>query len=88
MFVDDRAENVMAARSCGLLGVVYNARNSSALEDLEQQICNCVLDPVIRGESYLRSNARELKTLTEHNVEVRENFAQLLIYELSEDRCV
>jgi hypothetical protein len=86
MFIDDRLENVLAARSCGLLGVVYEARASHALEHLEQDIRNHIFDAVERGDAYMRAHSRRHRTFIENGVEIQENFAQLLIYALLGDR--
>ncbi|RAK81491.1 HAD family hydrolase [Aspergillus fijiensis CBS 313.89] len=81
VFVDDKTENVLVAQSVGMHGVVFQN-----VTDLKQRIMNLMGDPVSRGLTYLRSNAKRLLTVTSNNSVIHENFAQLLILELTGDR--
>ncbi|PYI20170.1 HAD-like protein [Aspergillus violaceofuscus CBS 115571] len=81
VFVDDKAENVLVAQSVGMHGVVFEN-----VADFNQRIRNLLEDPVSRGLRYLRSNAKSLLTVTSDNSVIHENFAQLLILELTGDR--
>jgi len=80
-FVDDRAENVLAARSLGFHGVVFDKP-----ENVRKAIRYLVSDPVQRGWQFLRSRAGCLSSVTDTGIEIWDNFAQLLIIEATKDR--
>ena len=83
IFVDDKPENILSARSLGFCGIVFdNAKNVS------RSLRNLVGDPVKRGREYLRTKAGSHNSVTDGNITIQENFAQLLILELMGDRCV
>lgn len=74
IFVDDKFENVFAARSLGLHGVVFdNTANVS------QKLRNLLGNPVRRGKEYLSRNAKQFHTITDSNIVIQENYAQILI---------
>ncbi|KAF8120945.1 HAD-like protein [Boletus edulis] len=73
VFVDDKLENVVTARSLGLKGI--SARELRTL----------VRDPVADGERYLRHHAKQMKSVTNTGVILEENYAQLLILEATGD---
>lgn len=75
-FVDDKAENVLSARSLGMHGVVYEN-----LVDARTAIRYLVGDPVSRGWEFLRIHAGQHESVTDSGLAVGENFAQLLILE-------
>jgi FMN phosphatase YigB (HAD superfamily) len=52
VFVDDRFENVLAARSLGINGIVFDD-----VERVRQTLRNLVSDPVSRGEAFLENRA-------------------------------
>jgi FMN phosphatase YigB (HAD superfamily) len=87
MFIDDRKENVVAARSCGMHGVVYDIRRTP-VAILEKSLRNAVLNPLARGSEFLRIRAGHLITQTEDGTELSENFAQLLILEVTDDKLI
>jgi FMN phosphatase YigB (HAD superfamily) len=76
IFVDDKPENVLSARSFGLRGIVFDDQKR-----VIQAIRNAVEDPVDRARSYLQRNAKLLDSVTSTGVPLKENFAQLLILE-------
>ena len=79
--VDDDTDNILMALSMGLQGVLYLE------ESLARSVLNLVqIDPVGRGTQFLQQNARNLPSFTSTGVPVKENFAQLLILELTADR--
>lgn len=81
IFVDDKSENVLSARSVGLHGIVFdNARK------VARALRNLVGDPVTRGQEFLNINAGQLKSLTDNHITLDENFAQVLILEATGDR--
>ncbi|EMD37666.1 hypothetical protein CERSUDRAFT_50248 [Gelatoporia subvermispora B] len=80
VFVDDKIDNVLSARSVGMHGIVFEKQ-----EDVMRALRNIFGDPVRRGREYLRRNAMRLESVTDHGVAFGENFTQLLILELTND---
>ncbi|KAK7932655.1 HAD-like domain-containing protein [Apiospora marii] len=81
VFVDDKAENVLAAKSLGFReGVVFDDAGG-----VRERLLALLEDPVARGRRWLRFHARRLHSETSTGVVVPDNFGQLLIYELMED---
>ena len=80
LFVDDKPENVLSARSFGMRGIVFDDQ-----ERVFQAIRNAVEDPVQRARSYLQKNAKLLHSVTSNGYTLKENFAQLLILEATCD---
>ncbi|KAK8848563.1 HAD-like protein [Apiospora arundinis] len=81
VFVDDKAENVLAAKSLGFRkGIVFDSA-----ETVREKLLALLEDPVARGRQWLRSHARSLHSETSTGVVVPDNFGQLLIHELMED---
>ncbi|KAJ6455227.1 HAD-like domain-containing protein [Mycena sanguinolenta] len=83
IFVDDKFENVLSARSFGLHGIVYTKGDSDSVKCALRSLID---DPTLRGRDYLRQNARRLHSITDDGSTLQENFAQLLILELMGDR--
>jgi FMN phosphatase YigB (HAD superfamily) len=81
IFVDDKSENILTARSLGIKGIVFDS-----LDNLSRQIRNHVGNPVNRAEAWLKSNAKKMLSVTNTGVTVHENFAPLLTYEATGDR--
>jgi hypothetical protein len=86
MFVDDRKENVLAARSCGLSGCIYNARDPT--RELERVLRNALFDPISRAQNFLVARQGQLGTYLDDGRPIAENFAQLLILEVTQDKSV
>jgi FMN phosphatase YigB (HAD superfamily) len=80
IFVDDKPENVLSARSFGMRGIVFDDQKR-----VIQAIRNAAEDPVYRARSYLQSNARLLHSVTSNGLTLKENFAQLLKLEATCD---
>ncbi|KAI8953307.1 HAD-like protein [Xylaria longipes] len=83
LMVDDTAENICAARSLGMHGLLVDnklAKSGGVLRNLFQ-------DPLSRAESYIRVNARQHHCVVEGrgDIVLEDNFAQLLIWELTGD---
>lgn len=76
VFVDDRFENVLAARSLGMNGIVFDD-----VKRVRQALRYFVSDPVTRGMAFLDYRAGRLESETNLGQNVSENFAQLLILE-------
>lgn len=88
IFVDDKLENVLSARSLGFSGIVFDDPSS-----VKRALRNLVGDPVQRGRDFLSRNAGKLESVTratpKHEaIVVEENFAQLLILETTGDKYV
>ncbi|KAF5386224.1 hypothetical protein D9615_002237 [Tricholomella constricta] len=86
IFVDDRLENVLSARSLGLYGIIFENPDI-----VGRALRNLIGDPVARGREFLKHNAGCLLSVTDKTdkheaIELRENFAQLLILEATNDR--
>ncbi|KAJ8086651.1 hypothetical protein PM082_005474 [Marasmius tenuissimus] len=80
VFVDDKLDNVLVARSFGIHGIVYDT-----FDNVQQSLLNICGDPVERGQSFLKANARNHLSYTSTGVTIKENFAQLLILEATHD---
>ncbi|KAI3318548.1 HAD-like protein [Xylariaceae sp. AK1471] len=81
VMIDDTAENICAARSLGMHGILVDnisAKNGGALRNLLQQ-------PLPRAEAFLKANAGNHHCTVEgHNeIVLKDNFAQLMIWELT-----
>ncbi|KAF7360045.1 Alpha-D-glucose-1-phosphate phosphatase YihX [Mycena venus] len=83
IFIDDKLDNVLSARSLGLYGIVFPSDGSNTIRRILQNLLN---DPVLRARDYLRHNAGRLQSITHTGVVVQENFAQLMILQATDDR--
>jgi FMN phosphatase YigB (HAD superfamily) len=81
VFVDDRFENVLAARSLGINGIVFDE-----VGRVRQALRNLVSDPVSRGVAFLENRAGHLDSETNLGNHIAENFAQLLILEATRNK--
>jgi hypothetical protein len=81
VFVDDRFENVTAARSLGIHGIVFDDVNR-----VRQALRTFVCEPMGRGQAFLDARAGQLESETNFGQGVAENFAQLLILEATSNR--
>ncbi|KXN92452.1 Alpha-D-glucose-1-phosphate phosphatase YihX [Leucoagaricus sp. SymC.cos] len=86
VFVDDKLENVLSARSLGFCGIVFDGPSA-----VKRALRNLIGDPIERGLEFLERNAGKLESTTKatptHEViVVEENFSQLLILEATGDR--
>jgi FMN phosphatase YigB (HAD superfamily) len=78
IFVDDKLDNVLSARSLGLRGIVFED-SSKVMRVLRNLLGN----PVHRGRDY-----NQLHSLTDNGITLTENFARLLILEATRKRSV
>ncbi|KAJ7287489.1 HAD-like domain-containing protein [Mycena rebaudengoi] len=83
IFVDDKLENVLTARSLGLHGIVFPRGGA---DQVKRALRNLLGDPVLRAQAWLARNRGLLQSVTDTGIILRENFAQLLILELTEDK--
>ncbi|KAG1881344.1 HAD-like domain-containing protein [Suillus tomentosus] len=81
IFVDDKMVNVLSARSLGMRGIIFDDTR-----EVIRVLYNLLGDPVERGRQYLNMNAKKLLSVTDNGILLRENFAQLLILEATDNR--
>ncbi|KAF8526546.1 HAD-like protein [Hysterangium stoloniferum] len=81
IFVDDKSENVLTARSFGMHGIRFEG-----FESLSRQLRNLCGDPVERGNAFLSENKGKLFSTTSRGFVLDENYSQLLIWEATGDR--
>lgn len=100
IFIDDKLENVLTARSFGMHGIVFD-------DELKviQELKNLCYDPIMRGRKFLTSHKKKLISVTSNNIELSEvrstiislsftplkfplfqNFGQLLILDATGDK--
>ncbi|KAI9931085.1 hypothetical protein MW887_010742 [Aspergillus wentii] len=80
IFVDDSPENILSARSFGIRSILF-----TGYEQVHRQLLNILGDPIERGYDFLTANAKNMYSLTETGEVIRDNFAQLLILELTDN---
>ncbi|KAJ6028578.1 HAD-like protein [Penicillium herquei] len=78
LFIDDQPENVLAAMSLGMRGIVGTV-------DLSRKLKNFTGDPIERGLAFLRRNAGAHYSIPVGGESIDENYAQLLILEATKD---
>lgn len=81
VFVDDKLDNVISARSVGLNAIIFDS-----YENVARQLKNYVANPIGRAEAWLRDNAKKMLSVIDSGVVVYENFGQMLILEATGDR--
>ncbi|KAJ7465007.1 Haloacid dehalogenase-like hydrolase-domain-containing protein [Mycena latifolia] len=81
VFIDDKLDNIVSARSVGLHGIRYE--NAPALRRV---LLNLFGDPILRGRQFLQTHAGRLSSVTPEGLGIHENFAQLLTLEVTQDQ--
>ncbi|TFK65518.1 HAD-like protein [Pluteus cervinus] len=81
ILIDNRIENIVSARSLGITGIRFD--NTA---NVIRQLRNLIGDPVRRGREFLRKNAGQMDSETEAGTIIRDNFAQLLILDLTQNK--
>ncbi|KAJ5710996.1 hypothetical protein N7488_005152, partial [Penicillium malachiteum] len=81
LFVDDRLENILAAQSVGMRALKFLNE-----EQIRRELLNVLGDPVARGQKFLQKQAKKMYSLTSKGDVIFDNFAQLLIVEITQNR--
>ncbi|KAM0323995.1 hypothetical protein ACHAPQ_008524 [Fusarium lateritium] len=83
IFVDDKIENIIMARTLGFKSIHFNGA-----DDLVRVLHNLLGDPVVRAKTFLKDNAKNLfSTLSTGHIQP-DNYSQLLILQNTGDRCI
>ncbi|KAF8586173.1 HAD-like protein [Ramaria rubella] len=80
IFVDDKVENVVSARSLGMSGLIFD--NNENVTRRLRELCR---DPILPAKSFLAANKQNFVTKTSTGVHLDENYTQLLIQEATGD---
>ncbi|CAI7613882.1 unnamed protein product [Penicillium glandicola] len=80
VFIDDSPENILVAQSLGVHSILFQSH-----EQLSRQLHNVLGDPIQRGRNFLLSNAKNMDSTSDKGIIIRDNFAQLLILELTQN---
>jgi FMN phosphatase YigB (HAD superfamily) len=80
LFVDKDTDNVMAAISLGMKGMMFEST-----ETFRRDMLNAVLDPIGRAKSFLYRNRKNFNSVSANGILIHENFAQLMILEATGD---
>lgn len=83
IFVDDKPENVMAGQALGMHGIQFEST-----EDVVAKLSIILGNPLERGEAWMKSQAKDMWSYSNTGVEIKEQFAQLLILHLTGDKYV
>ncbi|KAI1770584.1 HAD-like protein [Hypoxylon cercidicola] len=83
VMIDDTVENICAARSLGMYGLLADDEAAKTGDAL----LNLLLDPLQRAETYLKNNAKNHHCAAEgyENIVLKDNFAQMMIWDLTGD---
>ena len=81
IFVDDKIENVIAARSLGINGIVFESGYK-----LLRELNSLLLNSISRGRHYLKDNAGKHHSMIEDGTPIHDNFSQFLLLEATRDR--
>ncbi|KAH7635355.1 HAD-like domain-containing protein [Sordaria sp. MPI-SDFR-AT-0083] len=86
IFLDDRTENIVAARSFGIRGEIVTESERTKEGRIYRFFKNVVLgEPLALAEAFLHSESGKLDSIySEKGVVFRDNFAQLLIWGLTD----
>ena len=67
IFVDDKLENVLTARSFGMHGIIFDEE-----ENVIRQLKNICGDPVSRGSKFLASHKKNFTSVSSNNIEYQD----------------
>ncbi|KAK6526545.1 hypothetical protein TWF694_005127 [Orbilia ellipsospora] len=77
LFLDDKAENAVAAQSLGIRAVRFTKR-----EEVTRQLYNALGNPVYRGDEYLKQQAKRMHAII-NGIDVKDNFINLTIFDVT-----
>ena len=80
VFIDDKMENVLAARSIGITSMVFDDEYT-----VIRALRNIFDHPIRRVYEYLRRNAKHFNSVTDSGIVIPDNFAQLLMLDTLHD---
>lgn len=78
VFVDDKQDNMSAAESVGMKGVVFDHLTMDTLQTMFQT-------PIAKAHEYMCRNAKTFESSTDTGVLISDNFAQLLILDATQN---
>lgn len=78
VFVDQKEDNVLAAKSLGMKAFVFD---HSTIDKLQAMFD----DPIAKGRRFLHRNAKKFDSVTDNGITVADNFAELLILEATKE---
>ena len=78
LFIDDNVENVLSAKSLGMQGLL--ATTSS---ELASSLTTLLRNPVLDAKTWLQAHAKNMWSITDSGVIIKENFSQLLLMEVT-----
>ncbi|KAL8710177.1 MAG: hypothetical protein Q9220_005260 [cf. Caloplaca sp. 1 TL-2023] len=83
IMIDDTDENICAARSQGMHGILVDKK----LPSVGRSLRNLLQDPIQRAEQFQKANAGDHHCIVEgpQEITLKDNFAQLMIWELTDD---
>ncbi|KFY99951.1 hypothetical protein V500_01220 [Pseudogymnoascus sp. VKM F-4518 (FW-2643)] len=84
--VDGQAENLCAAQTLGIYGLLVD---EISVDIVGQKLRNLFQSSMPRAEAYMKANSGKHNCVVEgHNITLKDNFAQLLIWELTGDAVI
>lgn len=80
LFVDDKPENLATAQMLGIRGL-----HCDDPKNVIRQLKNIFGDPAARGQAWMHENAGKMWSISNTGIVIHEQFAQLLLLELTKD---
>lgn len=83
LFIDDKPENLATAQMLGIRGI-----HCDNPQNVIRQLKNLFGDPAARGHAWLHQNAKNMWSVSNTGIVIHEQFAQLLLLEITQDMYV